>query len=330
VTRLLIYAPSHAAVAEEIARRAPGLEVLVMDETGRIRLGGETLTIEEAAPDIAWADHHAFLGPASGAFVTAILQSPNLTWVQSGAAGFDHPLFARIVAKGAALSISHGQAVGMADYVLWGVLDHFLRGDRWRENQAARQWRPGGFREVSGSRWLIVGFGAIGQGVATRARAFGASVDAVRRDLTAHPLADRVCSLADLPGLLPDADVVVLCAPLNAATRRLADARFLAAMKPRSVLVNVGRGDLVDEAALLVALDLGIPEHVVLDVFQTEPLPDDSRLWSHPSVSVTPHTSGITGGQALRNQVLFLDNLGRFVAGETPINIVDAEDVLTG
>ncbi len=330
MTRLLIYAPSLAAVAAEIDARAPGLDILIMDEAGVITLRGQVVSADDAAPDIVWADHRAFLGSASRMFASTMLKSPALKWVQSAAAGFDHPIFQQIVSKDAGLSISHGQAVGISDYVLWGVLDHFQRGPGWREDQSAKVWRPRPFREVNGSNWLIIGFGAIGQAVATRARAFGASITGVRRNQTAHALADRIGSLANLPDLLPTADVVVLSSPLNAETRQLAGPDFFAAMKPRSVLVNVGRGGLVDEAALLAALDAGVPEHALLDVFQTEPLPAESPFWSHPGVSLTPHSSGITGGQDIRNAALFLDNLSRFVAGQPPLNLADPKDVLGG
>jgi phosphoglycerate dehydrogenase-like enzyme len=101
-------------------------------------------------------------------------------------------------------------------------------------------------------------------------------------------------------------------------------------MKPRSVLVNVGRGGLVDETALLAALDRGVPDHAVLDVFETEPLPPESPFWSHPRVSLTGHASGITGGQHHRNQALFLDNLARFASGEAVLNRARPEDVLAG
>jgi phosphoglycerate dehydrogenase-like enzyme len=216
----------------------------------------------------------------------------------------------------------------MADYVLWGVLDAFQKGLDWRADQLAHVWKPRPFREINGSNWLIVGFGAIGQAVATRARAFGATITGVRRDQSPHPLADRIAAQADLPALAPEADVVVLCLPLGAATRHLADAALFAAMKPGSVLVNVGRGGLVDESALLAALDAGAPAHAVLDVFQTEPLPADSPFWDHPRVRLTPHSSGITGAQNRRNAELFLDNLERFVAGQPLLNLADPKDVL--
>jgi phosphoglycerate dehydrogenase-like enzyme len=248
--------------------------------------------------------------------------------VQSATAGFDHPMFGQLVSKGVSLTTSHGQAVGMADYVLAGVLDHFQRGPERRAAQTAHVWWRESFREVEGTRWLVIGFGAIGQGVAKRARAFGAEVIGVRRNPAIHPLADRIVGLNVLAGELPDADVVVLSIPLSAATRHLANAGFFAAMKPGSVLVNVGRGGLVDEPALLAALDRGIPAHAVLDVFAIEPLPTESPFWDNPRVAVNGHASGLTGGQHLRNQALFLDNLARFAAGEPLLNLARPEDVL--
>ena len=328
MTRLLIYAPSYESIADEVAARAPGLEILAMDDAGAITLHGQGVAVEDARADIAWADQGLFSSKATGSFLKAMFASPDLSWVQSAAAGYDHPLFKSIVAKGARLTTSHGQAVGMADYVLWGVLDAFQNGVERRADQAAHLWKPRAFREINGSHWLIVGFGAIGQGVATRARAFGTVITGVRRDQAPHPLADRIAAQADLLSLAPEADVVVLSLPLNAATKDMAGAALFAAMKPGSVLVNVGRGGLVDETALLAALDAGAPAHAVLDVFQTEPLPADSPFWDHPGVRVTPHASGITGAQNGRNAALFVDNLERFVAGRPLLNLADPEDVL--
>jgi phosphoglycerate dehydrogenase-like enzyme len=130
-----------------------------------------------------------------------------------------------------------------------------------------------------------------------------------------------------LPEYLPQADAVVLCAPLNDRTRHLANSGFFAAMKPGSVLANVGRGALVDEDALLAALERGAPAHAVLDVFETEPLPAESPFWGHPRVSLSAHCSGVTGAQDGRNQALFLDNLGRYVAGKPLLYEVDPADV---
>lgn len=299
-----------------------------MDGAGRLTLEGAELSPNEAAIDAAWANAEVFESPIAREFMIAILKSPAPRWVQSGGAGFDHPIFRQLVTKGVRLTTSHGQAIGMADYVLAQVLDRFQRGPERRAAQAGGVWRRLPFREIMGSSWLIVGFGAIGQAVAARARAFGAAIAGVRRNLAPHPLADRIVALDGIGKALAQSDVVVLCAPLNGVTRHLANEGFFAAMKPGSVLVNVGRGGLVDEAALLTALDRGSPAHAILDVFETEPLAPRSPFWRHPAVTLSAHCSGATEGQGRRNQALFLDNLGRFLAGEPLLGEVDPRDVL--
>jgi phosphoglycerate dehydrogenase-like enzyme len=325
--RILLYGPTARRIDPALAALAADLEILTLEDDGQIRLNGAVIAADVAAPEAAWANHDVYMSPAARPFFIALLKSPALKWVQSAAAGFDNPVFGDLVRKGVALSTSHGQSVGMADYVMAGVLDHFQRGPERRGAQRAHQWWREGFREVSGTTWLIVGFGAIGQGVAQRAKAFGATIVGVRRDLTPSPLADRLVDLGGLTGELPSADVVVLSIPLSAGTRHMASAAFFGAMRPGSVLVNVGRGGLVDEAALLAALDRGIPDHAVLDVFETEPLPSESPFWDHPRVSLTGHCSGITGGQNDRNEALFLDNLARFASGRELLNIAAPEDV---
>jgi phosphoglycerate dehydrogenase-like enzyme len=327
--RLLIYEPSYRRVASELDR-LDGLELLVMDREGAITRDGAPVSADDARPQAGWTNADVFFGPASRAYAAAMLKSPDLAWVQSGAAGFDNKLFAQIVQKGARLTTSHGQAVGMADYVLWGVLDHWQGGPARRAAQAAREWKRMPFREIADSRWLVIGFGAIGEGVAERVNAFGGRVTGVRRSGAAHPAAERMAQLADLPRLLPEADVVVLCCPLTAETRHVADAAFFGAMKPGSVLANVGRGGLVDEAALLAALDRGAPEHAVLDVFETEPLPAESPFWNHPRVALTGHASGMSAGNPIRNDRLFIENLRRFLAGEPLLHEASAAEVLAG
>jgi phosphoglycerate dehydrogenase-like enzyme len=328
VTRLLIYEKSYRRLQAELDA-LPGLELLRIAEDGSLQLGGKAVSAEEARPEAAWANADVFFSPAAGReFMITALKSPDLKWTQSGAAGFDHPVFGQLVGKGVRLTTSHGQAVGMAEYVVAGVLDHFQGGPRRRAAQARGEWERFAFREVAGSHWLMIGFGAIGQAVAQRVRGFGARVTGVRRSQEAHALADRIASLTDLPDLLPQTDVVVLATPLSPATQRLVDAEFLAAMKAGSVLVNVGRGGLVDEAALLAALDAGKPEHAVLDVFETEPLPPESPFWKHPRVALSPHASGMTEGQNSRNDALFLENVRRYLAGRELLNEASPRDVL--
>lgn len=328
--RLLIHEKAYHRTRTAIAAHGAAIEPLLVSDAGEITLAGAPVTPDAAAPDVVWANADAFFSPGARAFMTAALKSPNLKWVQSGAAGFDNPVFGQFIQKGARLTTSHGQAVGMADYVLWGVLDALQGGPDRRAAQSAGQWTRHVFREIEGSRWMIFGFGAIGRGVAVRAKAFGAHITAIRRSASPDPAADHMATRGEFLNLLPTTDVLVLCSPLTPETRHVADAAAFGRMKPGSIFVNVGRGPLVDEPALLAALDQGIPSHAVLDVFETEPLPADSRFWGHPRVTLTPHSSGMSVGNAHRNDVLFLENLARYLKGGALENEALPADVLAG
>jgi phosphoglycerate dehydrogenase-like enzyme len=123
---------------------------------------------------------------------------------------------------------------------------------------------------------------------------------------------------------------VVLACALNEETRDLADAAFFAAMKPGSILINIGRGGLLDEDALKAALDQDKPAHAVLDVFRTEPLAADSWMWDHPKVRVTPHASNRGELTGARGETLFLENLARYLRGEPLLNVTRAGDIGAG
>ena len=330
MVRILAYEPSFRRIAAQVAEAVKGHDVLLMAPDGVITLNGAPVEPDAAEVEVGWATADVFFGTAARQYFAALLKSNALKWVQSSAAGYDSPVFGMIVSKGAQLTTNHSQAIGMSEYVLATVLDHFQRGPERRIEQAAARWTPLPYREVAGSHWLIVGFGAIGQETARRAKAFGAIITGVRRQAGDQPLADAMATPDALPGLLPRADVVVLSLPLNAHTANMVDAKFLGAMKPGSVLVNVGRGGLVDEPALLAALDAGKPEHAILDVFVTEPLPAESPFWSHPRVTATPHASPTGSGLQARTDALFVDNLTRYLAGEALINAVEAKEVLGG
>jgi phosphoglycerate dehydrogenase-like enzyme len=328
--RLQIHEKAYHRNRDALDALAGQLERLVMGEDGRLTLGGAEVDADTAQAHIALANADAFFSPSAPLFMTALLKSQALKWVQSGAAGVDHAIFGQFVQKGARLTTSHGQAVGIADYVLWGVLDALQNGAERRAAQAAGEWRRLVFREVEGTRWVVVGFGAIGQAIGRRARAFGAHVTGVRRNTAPDPNADAIAAPGELPALLSHADVVVLCVPATPETRQMADAAFFAAVKSGAIFVNVGRGALVDEPALLAALHRGTVGHAILDVFEVEPLPVESPFWTHPRVTVTPHSSGMSVGNAARNDAIFLDNLGRYLAGEPLRNEVDPRAVLAG
>jgi phosphoglycerate dehydrogenase-like enzyme len=330
MTRILVYEPSLKRIQARLPQTAEKAEFVVVSESGVLTLDGREISVEEADPEIGWMSIELFGSAAARNFFIALLKAPALKWVQSAAAGFDNPAFKSLVDNGARLTTNNAQAVSMAEYVLWGVLDHFQRGSERRAAQAGQEWARLPYREIGRMRWLIIGFGAIGQAVAVRAGAFGAHITGVRRTPGPHPLAQAMVTPDQERAQLPEADVVVLLVPLSPATAAMVDADFLAAMKPGSVLVNVGRGDLVDEPALLAALDAGKPAHALLDVFHDEPLPAGSPFWDHPRVNLTGHASSIGDGLGPRGEDLFLDNLNRFLTGQPLLNEADPKDVLAG
>ena len=179
-----------------------------------------------------------------------------------------------------------------------------------------------------GTVWLVIGLGTIGAEVAARARAFGAQVIGVRRTPQGGEPVDELVASGQVEEVLSRADVVVLALPATHDTFGMVDEQFLAHMRPGSVLVNVARGSLVDEGALLVALDRGVPEAALLDVTATEPLPPESPLWTHPRVVLTPHTSALGEGRHARAEGIFLANLRCYLADEPLVNVVTEVDVV--
>jgi len=328
MNRILLTDTAFRRIQPRMSALAGRLECAVMDRDGIVRLDGREISPDDTNPDCGWLSHDIFVGSVAMHYVGALLKSAALTWIQSAGAGLDHPIFARFAEKGVRLTTNHSQSVGMAEYVLWGVLNHFQNGNGRAAEQTAHRWTRGRSREISGTRWLIVGLGAIGEAVARRVRGLDAHVTGIRRGTAPSLFVDSMETPDRLFDHLGDSDVVVLCVPLTAQTVNMVDTQFLAAMKPGSVLVNVGRGGLIDEDALLAALDAGKPEHALLDVFRTEPLPTDSRFWDHPRVTVTAHTSALSSGGEARADSLFLDNLTRYLDGKTLVNEISVAEAM--
>ena len=269
------------------------------------------------AAEIAWITFDVWESPEqTNAFYTELVGLTGLKWCHSGGAGADGPPFDLLASHGTMLSTSHVNAGPAGDFVVRAVLDVLQGAEVWRTAQKEREWRVHDFREMSMTTWLVVGMGAIGQSVARRANAFGARVIGCKRSPTGDEPCERMVSAAELLSVVPDADVVVLSAPATSETRLLVDANFLAQMRAGSILVNVARGSLVDEAALLTALDVGTPAFAILDTFVDEPLSSSSPFWSHPRVVTTPHNAARGEGNAERAATVFLDNLSRWRNGE--------------
>jgi phosphoglycerate dehydrogenase-like enzyme len=280
--------------------------------------------IVAVVPEAEFVDRDAEVGwlsvdvlrSADQPFIDALLASDALRWVQSAGAGYDTWHFQQLLLRGVRLSTAHVNNVPIAEFVMREVMDRFQRADRWRAAAAEHKWEHHEWREVYASTWLVVGLGAIGSAVAERARSFGCTVIGVRRNPTGTEPVDEMLAPDQMTAALPRADVVVLTLPATDQTRNLGNDDFFGAMRPDAVLVNVARGSIVDEAALIRALDAGRPDFAVLDVVSEEPLPPDHPLWSHPKVVVTPHTSSGGHGRFARGADLFAENLRRYRAGE--------------
>jgi phosphoglycerate dehydrogenase-like enzyme len=238
----------------------------------------------------------------------------------------DADLTPQIVERGVMVTRTRGHHPRpMSEWVMLQVLAVTKRLPELVRAQAAAEWRPLDVPLTVDGRTLgIVGYGEIGQAVVVRARAFGMRVVGLRRHPQPSPELDACYTPEGLGTLLAESDYVVLLTPLTDETRGLIGAAQLAAMKPTAWLINVARGEVVDEAALLRALRAGTIAGAALDVFADEPLPSDSLFWRLPNVLVTPHNAGVKDPRVASWAVdQFLDSLACYASGEPPPNQVD-------
>jgi len=252
-----------------------------------------------------------------------LASAARLEWVQSSWAGVDHlckPELRRDYlltnAKG-----MFGALVG--EHVMTWVFAHERQIFRIRKYQLQKRWRPMGYRPARDIRLGIVGLGSIGRELALTARHFGIRVTGMNRSGKACDEVEKVYTASDMAAFLDGLDYVVLTLPATDRTRHLINAEALKLMKPSAVLINVGRGNSICEADLAEALRGGVIGGAVLDVFEKEPLPQDSPLWLMPNVYITPHTSAISFPAEIVQ--VFVDNYRRFVRGEALRHVVDFE-----
>jgi phosphoglycerate dehydrogenase-like enzyme len=196
------------------------------------------------------------------------------------------------------------------------------------QQQAQRVWQPFVGTTLNGSALGIVGYGAVGSAAAARARPFGMKIGALRRRpelFQRDTLVDRSYGPDRLQELMATSDYVLVVTPLTAATQGLIGEAEIAAMKPTGVIINVGRGPVVDEAALIRALDRGSIRGAALDVFNNEPLPPDHPFWAMPNVLLSPHTADRVEGFLLPAFECFFENFDRFLKGQPLLNVVDRQ-----
>ncbi|MBA3069565.1 MAG: D-2-hydroxyacid dehydrogenase [Hyphomonas sp.] len=311
----------HARTFARLRPRLKGLDTaarfVTIDDAGKAHDAWTSTALDALPPiDAAFGNADGFYSPAAREFMTAILKSPSLDWFQSAAAGVENPALRMIGQKANLYTTNHTQAESMAEWALWQALDFLREGPAHRALQAEGKWRRVKAGEIRGSRWLVVGYGSIGQAVGRRVTALGGEVTGVRRTPGPAEGAAQIAAPGALTAQLPRADIVLLCPPHTPETENMANAAFFAAMAPHALFMNLGRGALVDEDALVAALDAGRPAFAALDVTRTEPLPADSPLWAHPRIAITPHDSSDTPGTVDGADETFLANLGRYLRGE--------------
>jgi phosphoglycerate dehydrogenase-like enzyme len=288
---------------------------------------GSPESIEAAQGAEVYIGYGVPAGVASAAKAT-------LRWAHTATAGVGSSL-AHISGTRAVLTNSAGvHADPMADWVI-AAIGYFIRGlDRMISAQRQGRWSKEDFtdgaipmREFRNLRLGIFGLGGIGSAIARRGLALGMSVAAVRRrPERGGPGAARwVGGFKDLPKLAGGSDVLVIAAPQTNETVGAVDRRVLELLPQHAIVINVSRGPLLDEHALLDLLDKRRLRGAALDVFATEPLPPDHPFWKHPRVLMSPHVSGVTDQFWARETALIVDNIKRYLAGAPLTNVVDLE-----
>jgi phosphoglycerate dehydrogenase-like enzyme len=252
--------------------------------------------------------------------------APNLRWVQAIGAGVDHLDEVGLADHTVVTNAAGVAAASIAEFVLGRLLAVWKRFDEMDAQQRAHEWKPLFGPLVEGRTLGVIGLGAIGTAVATRARAFGMVTVGTRRTFApgdTHPAVDELRGAGDLHDVLARCDAVVVSAPGTPETENLFDKDAFAAMRSGALFCNVGRGSLVDEAALVDALESGHLGGAILDVTREEPLPADDPLWDAPNIWISPHSSTSQDRYTEKLLALFAENLGRFTRGEPLRNVVD-------
>ena len=299
---------------KEIARLkavASDLEVVVAE------------SMADALEEIADAD--IFFGRIPQPVFRAARQ---LRWVQAMGAGVETCMFPELIESNVVLTNTSGAYNhAMADHAFGLILAisrgiaHFVR------KQSQKVWaRDRSFRQLAGQTLGVVGLGNIGCEIARRGRAFGMTVLAADiRDMECPAFVDELYGVDNLDKVLMQSDYLVIVVPLTHKTRGMIGAEELRKMKPTACLISMGRGPVIDEAALIEALRNGVIAEAGLDVFEKEPLPPDSELWNMENVIISPHLGGAAPETRAMAFEMFFENLKRFVAGKPLMNVIDKQ-----
>ena len=322
--RALVTIPTGERHRNLLQQAAPGWEFRFRGTDTLVCAPQEALPVQPVTQeDVDWAQ--VILGNVPAAMLHG---SPALEWLQTNSAGVEPYIQPGVLAGDTLLTNATGAyGLAIAEHMLGMLLELFKKLELYRDAQKSGAWQSqGAVKAVYGSTVLVLGMGDIGGEFAARCKALGAKVIGVRRSPRPCPeYADEVHLLEDLDSLLPQADVVAVTLPGTDATRGLMSRERLAKMKEGAVLLNVGRGFIVDTEALCDALERGHLSGAGVDVTDPEPLPPTHRLWNIPTAVVTPHISGFYHLRETHERIvgIFLENLRHFQAGEPLRNLVD-------
>jgi len=253
--------------------------------------------------------------------------APRLRWLQATSAGIGQTLLrAGLIRSDVVFTTASGvHATPLAEFCLWAMLAFAKDAPRLARDQAARRWERYCGREVRGTTAGIIGFGNVGRGVARACRAVGVRVIATDRVIPpdVDGDADELVPISEMQTVLRNADTVVVCVPHTPETEGLIGEREFRGMKRGALFINIARGAVVNEPALIAALRDGHLGGAALDVFATEPLPADSPLWEMPNVIVSPHSASTADTENAKLTDLFCENLRRYLRGDPLVNVFD-------
>lgn len=307
-------------------RLAPALEQAAQGQALRfVGPDGSDADLAFVSRDVTGLSTKHQVTAATQRFYDALRAAPSLQWLHVHSAGADRPVYRELLARDVALTTSAGaNADVVAQTALAGLLSLARRFPQLQAAQREHRWAPliqtGLPRDLRGQTAVIVGWGGIGQQLGAVLQLLGLRVVAVRRQAAAPDEGvQTTIAYEDLAAMLPRADWLILACPLTERTQQLIDARALALLPATAHLINVSRGEVVDEAALIEALRAGRLAGAHLDVFAQEPLPPDSPLWDMPQVIATPHSAGFSDANAQRVDEAFVDNFHRWLARQ-PLN----------
>lgn len=314
MTTLLVSHRLHAERGADLAAHAQRLGIVLEPVVLPADPEGRLSDADCARLDLAFFSADVF-PQYSRQFFSTVRKAPRLQWLHVFNAGVDHPIYSEMLARGVRLTTSAGStAIPIAQTAITGLLMLARNFPRWLAAQRERRWDPARTaefpRDLVGQTALIYGLGSIGSEIARLARALGLKVIGIRRSpqRPGDPV-DELHPPQKLAELLPRADWLIIASPLTAETRGLVNAGLLARLPKGAYLINIGRGEIIDEAAMIEALRAGRLGGAYLDVFEKEPLPAESPLWDLPKVIISPHNSAAASGNDERVYRMFVANL---------------------